>query len=161
MPIEVCPSAVFTEALRATVPTLPLPLMLLLLLLFDCKHVERGGKCHRTQKQLLLPRALGALWQSDALHLRLHSPSYPPPSSRISDKSDLPQSTAWQRVEQEVGKRKTAKKGLRYVRRSANSRRLAWQELGRRTNWTDFYGTPKIVTNVIFILMFLTRYTLT
>jgi len=41
----------------------------------------RSGKCHRTRKQLLRPAgALGALWQPDALHLRL-TPLLPPPSS--------------------------------------------------------------------------------
>lgn len=93
----------------------------------------RGGKCHRTRKQLLRPAgALGALWQPDALHLRLTPFLFPSTvHSRVSDKSDLPQSTAWQGVGWE---KKSERKGRGQDREGAKERKKKEPAAaGRRT----------------------------
>lgn len=159
-PIEVRPSAVFAGpygSLRAP----------MLHCCCRCRgHPEsaRGGKCHRTRKQLLRSAgALGALWQPDALHLRLPPslPLHPPLSSiwqiRSSAKHSMAESRMRKKSEREGRKKERKKEREREwkrerkrspppppPRRSANSGPQRVERNVRRTNCADFYKTREL-----------------
>lgn len=153
-PIEVRPSAVFAGPYGSQrAPTLHCCCRC-------CGHPEstRGGKCHRTRKQLLRPAgALGALWQPDALHLRLTPflPLHPLLSSIWQIRSSAKHSMAGSRMKKKVGKKKNEeerekeresewekeKGARRRRRRSANSGPQRVERDVYRTNCADFYET--------------------